>query len=100
MGSEMCIRDSNKDELAEQCMQRYLKRFGQALATVINVFDPHAIILGGGLSNIQRLYSEGPQQIAGHVFWDPFDTPILKNQNGDSAGVRGAAQLWPEGSLG
>ena len=76
-------------------MQAFLQRFGRALATVINILDPHAIILGGGLSNVQRLYSEGREQVARHVFWDLFDTPILKNKNGDSAGVRGAAQLWP-----
>ena len=83
------------DEIAELSVQAFLQRFGRALATVINILDPHAIILGGGLSNVQRLYSEGREQVARHVFWDPFDTPILKNKNGDSAGVRGAAQLWP-----
>ena len=83
------------DEIAEQSVQAFLKRFGRALATVINILDPHAIILGGGLSNVDRLYSEGCTQVARHVFWDAFDTPILKNKNGDSAGVRGAAQLWP-----
>ena len=83
------------DEIAELSVQAFLQRFGRALATVINILDPHAIILGGGLSNVQRLYSEGREQVARHVFWDAFDTPILKNKNGDSAGVRGAAQLWP-----
>ena len=83
------------DEIAELSVQAFLQRFGRALATVINILDPHAIILGGGLSNVQRLYSEGREQVARHVFWDAFDTPILKNENGDSAGVRGAAQLWP-----
>ena len=82
------------DEFAEQSVQAFLKRFGRALATVINILDPHAIVLGGGLSKFERLYSEGCEQVAQHVFWDPFDTPILKNKNGDSAGVRGAAQLW------
>jgi fructokinase len=83
------------DEIAEQSVRAFLKRFGRALATVINILDPHAIVLGGGLSNVERLYSEGCEQVARHVFWDAFDTPILKNENGDSAGVRGAAQLWP-----
>ena len=82
------------DEIAEQSVRAFLKRFGRALATVINILDPHAIVLGGGLSNVERLYSEGCEQVARHVFWDAFDTPILKNKNGDSAGVRGAAQLW------
>jgi len=83
------------DEIAEQTVQAFLKRFGRALAVVINILDPHAIILGGGLSNIERLYFEGREYVTQHVFWDGFDTPILKNKNGDSAGVRGAAQLWP-----
>jgi len=83
------------DGIAEQSVQAFLKRFGRALATVINILDPHVIILGGGLSNVDRLYSEGREQVAQHVLWDAFDTPILKNKNGDSAGVRGAAQLWP-----
>jgi fructokinase len=94
------ISDSakNQDPIAEQCIERYLERFGRALATVINIFDPHAIVLGGGLSNLERLYSDGAKRVAPHVFWGSFDTPILKNKNGDSAGVRGAAQLWPEKS--
>jgi fructokinase len=83
------------DEIAEQSVQAFLKMFGRAVATVINILDPHAIVLGGGLSNVDRLYIEGCEQVAKHVFWDTFDTPILKNKNGDSAGVRGAAQLWP-----
>ena len=83
------------DKIAEQSVRVFLKRFGRALATVINILDPDAIILGGGLSNFDRLYNEGYEQVAQHVFWDEFDTPILKNKNGDSAGVRGAAQLWP-----
>ena len=83
------------DEIAELSVRAFLKRFGRALATVINILDPHAIVLGGGLSNVERLYSEGCEQVARHVFWNAFDTPILKNKNGDSAGVRGAAQLWP-----
>lgn len=82
------------EEAAEQAMQRFLKRFGRALATVINILDPHAIVLGGGLSQIDRLYSEGRREIARHVFNDALRTPILRNVHGDSSGVRGAAQLW------
>ena len=82
------------DALAEAAMQRFLDRFGRALATVINILDPDAIVLGGGLSNIDRLYSEGRDNIARYVFNDQLTTPILKNIHGDSSGVRGAAQLW------
>ena len=77
-------------------MQRYLDRFGRALAVVINILDPHVIVLGGGMSNIARLYTEGREHVARHVFNDDeLRTKILPNVHGDSSGVRGAAQLWP-----
>ena len=82
------------DAVAELTMQRFLDRFGRALAMVINILDPDAIILGGGLSHIERLYTEGRERVAHYVFNDEFITPILKNRHGDSSGVRGAAQLW------
>jgi len=82
------------DAIAEAVMQRFLDRFGRALAMVINILDPHAIVLGGGLSNITRLYGEGRARIAEYVFNDELLTPVLPNKFGDSSGVRGAAQLW------
>ena len=88
-------RAANGDVMAEAAMQRLFQRFGRALAGVINILDPHAIVLGGGLSNIERLYTEGRDAIARYVFDDELRTPILRNVHGDSAGVRGAAQLWP-----
>jgi fructokinase len=87
-------RAGGGDAIAEAAMQRFLDRFGRALAMVINVLDPHAIVLGGGLSNIMRLYTEGRERVARHVFNDELLTPILLNKFGDSSGVRGAAQLW------
>ena len=83
------------DVLAEAAMQRYLDRFGRALSMVINILDPDAIVLGGGLSNIARLYTEGREHVARHTFSDELRTRILPNRHGDSSGVRGAAQLWP-----
>ncbi|MBI3575883.1 MAG: ROK family protein [Gammaproteobacteria bacterium] len=83
------------DPIAESAMQRYLDRFGRALAVVINILDPHVIVLGGGMSNIRRLYTEGREHVARHVFNDELRTKILPNVHGDSSGVRGAAQLWP-----
>jgi len=80
---------------AEAAMQRFLDRYGRALAAVINILDPDAIVLGGGLSNIGRLYSEGRRCVACHIFSDELITPILRNRHGDSSGVRGAAHLWP-----
>jgi len=82
------------DPIASRTMDMYVKRFGRALASVINIFDPDVIILGGGLSKIQRLYTDGRAAIEPHVFSDYFDTPLLPAQGGDSAGVVGAAWLW------
>lgn len=83
------------DALAEKCMQRYFAYFGKALSVVINILDPDVIVLGGGMSNIDRLYSEGKHAVAEHIFNEELLTPIIKNSHGDSAGVRGAAWLWP-----
>ena len=82
------------DALAEAAMQRYLDRFGRALSVVINILDPDAIVLGGGMSNIARLYTDGRACVGYHVFNDELRTRILPNLHGDSSGVRGAAQLW------
>ena len=82
------------DRLAEAAMQRFFERFGRAMAMVVNILDPDVFVLGGGLSNVARLYSEGREQVARYAFNDEFITPILKNVHGDSSGVRGAAQLW------
>jgi fructokinase len=83
------------DRLAEAAMQMYLDRFGRALSAVINILDPDVVVLGGGMSNIARLYTEGRERVAHHVFNDELRTRILPNRHGDSSGVRGAAQLWP-----
>jgi len=83
------------DTLAEAAMRRYLDRFGRALSVVINILDPDAIVLGGGMSNIARLYTAGREHVARHTFNDELRTRILPNRHGDSSGVRGAAQLWP-----
>ena len=58
--------------------------------------DPDAIVLGGGLSNIDLLYREVPARLGNYVFSDRCITPVLKNLHGDSSGVRGAAWLWDE----
>jgi fructokinase len=81
------------DAAAEAAMQRFLDRFGRALAMVINILDPDAVVLGGGLSNIDRLYTDGRARLSVHVFNDELRTPLLRNQHGDSSGVRGAAWL-------
>lgn len=88
-------RAATGDPLAEAAMQRYLQRFGCALSVVINILDPDVVVLGGGLSNIERLYTAGRSCVAHHVFNDELRTAIVRNVHGDSSGVRGAAQLWP-----
>jgi fructokinase len=75
-------------------MQRYFDRFGRALSVVINILDPDVIVLGGGMSNIPRLYTDGRDNVARYVFNDELRTKILPHVHGDSSGVRGAAQLW------
>ncbi len=62
---------------------------------MVDILDPDVIVLGGGMSNIARLYEDLPAAIPLHVFSDTFDTPIRKAAHGDSSGVRGAAWLWP-----
>lgn len=76
-----------------QWKQEFLNNFGVSLANVIDVLDPDVIVLGGGLSNIDFLYTQGKQAVYDNVFSDLVDTPILKNKLGDSAGVFGAALL-------
>ncbi|HXE41077.1 MAG TPA: ROK family protein, partial [Azonexus sp.] len=75
-------------------LQRYEARLGKALAGVINLLDPQVIVLGGGLSNMQRLYRNLPAACAPHVFSDTCLTRILPPSHGDASGVRGAAWLW------
>jgi fructokinase len=83
------------DIAAIAAVERFLDRFGRALSLVVNILDPDAIVLGGGLSNFDRLYTEGRERLARSVFNDEFTTPVLRNIHGDSAGVLGAAWLWP-----
>lgn len=92
--NDIVTRAAQGHAASEAAMQRFFDRFGRALAMVVNILDPDVIVLGGGLSNVDRLYSEGRARVAHYVFNDEFITPILKNIHGDSSGVRGAAQLW------
>jgi fructokinase len=83
------------DTQAEAALTRHEERLARALAGVINVLDPDVIVLGGGLSNLDRLYRNLPRLIADRVFADGLATRILPPRFGDSSGVRGAAMLWP-----
>lgn len=80
----------------EAALQRYEKRLATALAQVINILDPDVIVLGGGMSNIGRLYETIPALWQEHIFSDTVETRLVKNAHGDSSGVRGAAWLWEE----
>lgn len=82
------------DIACEATLQRYEARLARALAHVINILDPAAIVLGGGLSNLGRLYVNVPRLWARHVFSDDIVTRLLPPCHGDSSGVRGAAWLW------
>lgn len=81
------------DPIARKTMDVYEDRLARGLAAVINVIDPDAIVLGGGMSNLMNLYENVPDKIKKHVFSDTCDTKFLKAIHGDSSGVRGAALL-------
>ena len=86
---------SERDERAAAALDRYERRFARAIASIINVIDPDIIVLGGGLSNMTRLYDRVPKLWGPHVFSDRVDTRLRRAKHGDSSGVRGAAWLWP-----
>ena len=79
---------------AKHSLEIYEDRLARGLASIINVLDPHAIVLGGGLSRIQRLYQNIPKLWQQYIFSDVVNTSLLPPQFGDSSGVRGAAWLW------
>lgn len=81
------------DDIGRKWKNEFLENFGYGLANVIDILDPDVIVLGGGLSNIDFLYTEGKESVYSKVFSDSIETPILKNKLGDSAGVFGACLL-------
>ena len=82
------------DSTAETIMSKYEQRMARALAHIINVIDPDSIVLGGGMSNVQRLYENVPKLWGTWVFSDVVDTKLVAPKFGDASGVRGAAWLW------
>ncbi|WP_082805306.1 ROK family protein [Pseudomonas sp. BMS12] len=94
--AQLALAAANGDSAASQALQRYCEQLARALASVINVIDPHVIVLGGGLSNMPQLYEQVPALLVRHVFSDRVNTRIVRARHGDSSGVRGAAWLWPE----
>jgi len=93
-GKAITAAAEHGDEEAEAALQRYEGRLARALSTVINLLDPEVIVLGGGLSNLKRLYQNLPARIRPYIFGDGLATAIVPPHFGDSSGVRGAAWLW------
>ena len=85
------LKDTDKH--AKETFKRLISHFGKGLSNVVNIIDPEVIVLGGGLSNIDELYTEGYNELKKNVFNPTFSTPILRPKLGDSAGVYGAALL-------
>jgi predicted NBD/HSP70 family sugar kinase len=93
---EIARRAASGDRRTGSSLARYENRLARALASVINILDPHVIVLGGGLSNIGQLYTEIPKLWSEWVFSDIVRTRLVPNTYGDSSGVRGAALLWED----
>ena len=91
---EVAERAERGEGPARAALERYCDRLARALASVVNVLDPDAIVLGGGVSGISALYPELPARLARYVFADHIDTPVLPALHGAASGVRGAAWLW------
>jgi fructokinase len=92
--SALPARAEAGDARARAALERHADRLARALASVVNLADPDAVVLGGGLSNMAHLYDALPRLIPRHVFSDAFSTPVLRARHGDSSGVLGAARLW------
>ncbi len=92
---EIAARALRGDAAASACLARFEERLARGLAAVVNLLDPDVIVLGGGLSNLERLYAAVPARWARWVFSDRVDTRLVPPAHGDSSGVRGAACLWP-----
>lgn len=94
-GDEIIRLVDAQDAVAELALSRYELRLAKALSHVLNILDPDVIVLGGGMSNVERLYKTVPSLMKSFVFGGECETPVRKAQHGDSSGVRGAAWLWP-----
>lgn len=94
-GDEIIRLVDAQDAVAELALSRYELRLAKALSHVVNILDPDVIVLGGGMSNVERLYKTVPSLMKSFVFGGECETPVRKAQHGDSSGVRGAAWPWP-----
>jgi fructokinase len=95
--AKIAARAEAGDPGSRATLERYEDRMARALAVLINILDPDAVVLGGGMSKLGRLYENVPRRWQRHGFSDRLDTPLLAPLHGDSSGVRGAAWLWTPG---
>jgi fructokinase len=96
-GREIVNAAAGGDGPAQATLRIYHDRLARALSSVINVLDPHVIVLGGGMSNVPRLESSVSALLPRYVFSNTVETRVVRNAHGDASGVRGAAWLWPAG---
>lgn len=94
-GKEIIARSEKGEASALASLERYEDRLTRSLAQLVNILDPDIIVLGGGVSQVPRLYQNVPQRLKEYVFGREADTPIVVAKHGDASGVRGAAWLWP-----
>jgi fructokinase len=94
-GKEIVAHSVEGEAEAMACLDRYEDRLTRSLAQMINILDPDVIVLGGGMSRVQRLYQNVPRSLKKYVFGREAETPVLVAKHGDASGVRGAAWLWP-----
>src|SRR6266700_1785964 len=94
-GPEIIARSAAGEPAALAALDRFENRLTRGLAQVINLLDPDVIVLGGGASQIPRLYQNVPSRLSEYVFGKEADTPVVPAKHGDASGVRGAAWLWP-----
>lgn len=94
-GADIIKKLDQQDAVAELAMSRYELRLAKSLAHIVNILDPDMIVMGGGMSNNERLYQTVPLLMKKWVFGGECETPVRRAIHGDSSGVRGAAWLWP-----
>lgn len=96
---ELAEAAARGEPAAQASLDRWTRRLGRALASVVNVLDPDVVVLGGGLSNLPEVAERAQEALAPHLFTDHPETRVVRNVHGDSSGVRGAAWLWggPDG---
>ncbi|MGC1301403.1 MAG: ROK family protein [Caulobacteraceae bacterium] len=92
---EIVARARSGEGAARAALDRYISRLGRGLAAICNILDPDAIVLGGGMSNVEELYVALPGVMAPYLFTDRPEVRVVRNRHGDASGVRGAAWLWP-----